>query len=328
MKPTLLLAPLQSYTDHHFRNAYQQLFGSVDRFYAPYLKMAHDGTIKPGPKIDVLPEKNPYDPVIPQVMACCAEDLLVMTDYLTGLGYTEINWNMGCPYPMVTTRDLGAGILDKPDKICGIIETVLPKMNARLGIKMRMGNDSTADILELLPRLNDYPISEIIVHARYAKQLYNGGCDLDRFAECIPLTNHPLAYNGDITTVEEFRMLQQRFPTIRNWMIGRGAVCDPFLFEMIEDDTTAYPDDRYEAFGEFIGLLLESHLRSSNEGNALNKMKSYWEYFAEALEDGHRIYRKIKKAKTLKEYNDLVESYLCNTGTGSDLSLQYSSYDQ
>lgn len=310
MKPTLLLAPLQSYTDHHFRNAYQQLFGGVSRFYAPYLKMGHDGTIKPGPKVDVLPEKNPFEPVIPQVMACCTEDFLLMANYLTDLGYTEINWNMGCPYPMVTNRDLGAGILDKPEKICGIIESVLPKMNARLGIKMRMGNETTADILTLLPLLNDYPLSEIIVHARYAKQLYNGGCDLDRFDECISLTNHSLVYNGDITTVEEFRTLQARFPSINNWMIGRGAVADPFLFEMIEDDTTDYPDDRYEVFGEFIELLLESHINTSNEGNALNKMKSYWEYFSESLDDGQRFYRKIKKVKTVNEYRNQVDQYL------------------
>jgi tRNA-dihydrouridine synthase len=202
--------------------------------------------------------------------------------------------------------------LDKPEKVYRVIEEVLPRMNARLGIKMRMGNESTADILTLLPQLNDFPLAEIIVHARYAKQLYTGTCDLDRFKECISLTRHNLAYNGDITCVETFRELRQRFPEINTWMIGRGAVADPFLFEMIEDDTTDYPEDRYEAFGEFLELLLESHLSESNEGNALQKMKSYWEYFAESVDEGQRIYRKIKKAKQLSEYNQLVEDYLAS----------------
>lgn len=309
MKPLLSLAPLQSYTDHHFRNAYQQVFGGVERFYAPYLKLAHDGTIKPGPKIDVLPENNPYDPVIPQVMACCARDFLLMANYLTDLGYEEINWNLGCPYPMVAKRDLGAGILDKPTKICAIIEEVLPKMNAKLGLKMRMGYESTADIEVLLPLLNQYPISEIIVHARYAKQLYVGGCDLDRFAACIPLTQHTLCYNGDITSVDAFRQLSDRFPTIQHWMIGRGAICDPLIFEMIEDDVTEYPADRFEALSEFTELLLESHLQSSNAGNALAKMISYWEYFSESLEEGARLYKRIKKTRNLGEYNEIVSAY-------------------
>lgn len=307
MKHELLLAPLQSYTDRHFRNAFQQFFGGVNQFYAPYLKMFHDGLIKEGPKTDVLPENNPYDPVIPQIMACCPEDFLVMAHYLTNLGYTEINWNMGCPYPMVATRDLGSGILNKPDKICDMIEAILPKMNAELSIKMRMGYETMKDILTLFPRLNDYPLSEIIVHARYGKQLYNGSCDHDRFEECILLTKHKLAYNGDITTVEEFRELSQRFPAIHRWMIGRGAVAYPFLFEMIEDNTTEYPDDRNEVFLEFLEELLAGYLReSANPGNTLNKMKSYWEYFAGAFKNGRSYYRKIKKTKTLPEYEKIL----------------------
>ena len=65
MRDHLYLAPLQSFTDHHFRNAFQQVLGDVDRFYAPYLKMDHSGQIKEGPKKDVLPVNNPYEQVVP-----------------------------------------------------------------------------------------------------------------------------------------------------------------------------------------------------------------------------------------------------------------------
>lgn len=309
MEPVLYLAPLQSFTDHHFRNAFQQVFGGIDRYYAPYLKLAHDGSIKPGPKRDVLPENNPGEPVVPQVMAASASDFLLMANYLTDLGYREINWNMGCPYPMVAKRDLGAGILDKPDKICSILEEVVPKVNAQIGIKMRMGYASTSDILTLLPLLDDFPLTEIIVHARYAKQLYNGGCDTQRFQECIPLTRHKLCYNGDITTVEEFRKLRTLFPSIQHYMIGRGLITDPFLAEMIAADTTTYPEDRIAAFLEFHELLLESHLKSGNEGLALNKMISYWEYFSEAWDDGHKLYKRLKKAGSLKGYLEQLTRY-------------------
>lgn len=309
MQPVLFLAPLQSFTDNHFRNAFQQVFGGIDRYYAPYLKLAHDGSIKPGPKKDVLPENNPYDPVIPQVMAASSADFLLMANYLTDLGYTEINWNMGCPYPMVAKRDLGAGILDKPDKICGILEDVLPKTSARIGIKMRMGYESTADILELLPRLDAFPLTEIIVHARYAKQLYNGGCDTERFAQCTTLTRHSLCYNGDITSVSEFRELRALFPSINRYMIGRGLIADPFLAEMIVADTTEYPEDRISAFLEFHELLLESHLKNGNDGLALNKMISYWEYFSEAWEDGHKLYKRIKKSGSLPAYLEVLAAY-------------------
>lgn len=303
MRNFLHLAPLQSFTDHHFRNAFQQVLGDVDRFYAPYLKMSHDCEIKEGPKLDILPVNNPFETVVPQIMACCPEDFLVMTDYISDLGYQEVNWNLGCPYPMVAKRDLGSGILNKPDKILNILNAVLPKTSLKIGIKMRMGYEDTRDILTLLPELNNFPLSEIIVHARYGKQLYTGTCDHVRFRECIPLTNHRLIYNGDINTVEDFRRLKDLFPTIDHWMIGRGAVSNPFLFEMIQDDTTDFPEDRMEVFHEFLEYLLDSYLtESKNDGNVLLKMKHYWEYFMQSFDDGQRYYRMIKKAESISDY--------------------------
>lgn len=310
MRDYLHLAPLQSFTDHHFRNAFQQVMGDVDRFYAPYLKMSNDGSIKSGPKIDILPANNPFETVVPQVMACSASDFLLMADYISDLGYTEINWNLGCPYPMVAKRDLGSGILDKPEKIIQIIEAVLPKMNLHLGIKMRMGYESTADILTLLPQLNAFPLTEIIVHARYGKQLYTGTCDHDRFEEILPLSNHRLVYNGDIQTVEQFQALKQRFPTITDWMIGRGAIANPFLFEMIQENNAEFPPDWQEIFGEFLDLLLESQLKtSSNEGNTLLKMKHYWEYFAEGIENGAFYYKRFKKIKSIPDYQNFINEF-------------------
>ncbi len=307
----MYLAPLQSFTDHHFRNAFQQTLGDVDRFYAPYLKMSNDGTIKDGPKQDVLPKNNPFEEVVPQLMACCAEDFLTMANYLSDLGYQEVNWNLGCPYPMVAKRDLGSGILNKPEKVLSILEEVIPKTKLKIGIKMRMGYEDTTDILTLLPALNQFPLSEVIVHARYGKQLYTGGCDYDRFEESIPLSKHRLIYNGDIATVEDFRILKKRFPSIHHWMIGRGAVSNPFLFEMIQENECEKPEDWKEVFHDFLILLLESHLNeSSNEGNVLIKMKHFWEYFSSSFENDTGVYRKIKKTDSIKEYQDQIEQIL------------------
>ena len=307
----LYLAPLQGFTDHHFRNAFQEVLGDVDRFYAPYLKMAQDGTLKEGPKVDVLPANNPFEKVVPQIMACCTEDFLVMADYLRNLGYTEVNWNLGCPYPMVAKRDLGSGILNKPDKILAILETVIPTCGLKIGLKMRMGYEHTGDILNLLPELNAFPLTEIIVHARYGKQLYAGTCDHDRFAECLPLTSHNLMYNGDINSVEDFRELKTKFPTIQHWMLGRGAVANPFIFEMIQEDSLEFPEDRNEVFLAFLLLLLESHQKTNNnDGNILLKMKHYWEYFSSAFHEGLTYYRLVKKADSLSAYEGVIAKIL------------------
>lgn len=307
----LALAPLQTYTDYHFRNAHLAIFKGVDKFYAPYLKMNNDRTIKSGPKVDILPENNPQVSVIPQLMACNEEEFFIMANYMEGLGYKELNWNMGCPYPMVTNRNLGAGILNKPSEIFHLLDKIIPKLNMQLGIKMRMGLEDTSEILNILPQLNDYPLSEIIIHARYAKQLYHGGCDHERFMECISLTNHSLTYNGDITTKDEFDFLADKFPTIQSWMIGRGAMTNPSLFEEIKFGTI----DSSEVYRSKLRLFSE-HLRQSllecnpDKGYALSKMKSYWEYLSDGLSDGKQLYRKLKKAKSIEDFNGFISEML------------------
>ncbi|MDD2983943.1 MAG: tRNA-dihydrouridine synthase family protein [Crocinitomicaceae bacterium] len=311
MRDFLNLAPLQSFTDHHFRNAFQEFMGDVDQFYAPYLKMNNDGTIKEGPKKDILPKNNPFEPVIPQLMACCPADFFIMADYIADLGYTEVNWNLGCPYPMVAKRDLGSGILNKPEKITHILDEVLPKTKLQVGIKMRMGYEDTNDILKILPELNAYPLTEIIVHARYGKQLYQGECDRHQFTNCIPLTNHRLTYNGDIRSVAEFRTLKTMFPEVNHWMIGREAIGNPFLFEMIQEDSEELPEDWRSVFESFLVQLLENHLsESDNQGNIFLKTKHYWEYFHAGVLKETGDYRRFKKLKNLDDYRTFLSDFV------------------
>jgi tRNA-dihydrouridine synthase B len=305
----LALAPLQTYTDFHFRNAIHDVYGGIDKYYAPYLKLNNDGTIKNTPKIDILPKNNALTNIIPQLMACNSDDFFVMANYISDLGYTELNWNMGCPYPMVTRKSMGAGILNQPDELFRMLDSIYPKLNMKLGLKMRMGMDDTSDILELLPRLNDYPLTEIIIHARNAKQLYTGTCDVDQFKNCIALSKHTLVYNGDIVDLESFQQLQKELPSISNWFIGRGALMNPMLFNELKTNRV-FNDYEYTRkiieLSEKLVTSLTTHQK--DKGYALTKMKGYWEYLAMGIPNGKNYYRKLKKMNSIIDFMDYIKS--------------------
>ncbi len=304
----LALAPLQTFTDFHFRNAFQQVFKGVDYFYAPYLKLNNDGTIKENTKVDVLPKNNPFGLPVPQLMACSPKEFFVMENYLDSLGYTEVNWNMGCPYPMVTNKNWGAGILNKPDDLLRNLEEIYSKLKLDLSIKMRMGLESTAEILHILPILNEFPLTEVIIHGRYAKQLYSGEPDKERFAECIQLSKHSLCYNGDVDSIEEFETITQLFPNINKLMIGRGALKKPWLFEEIRSGKASHIESRMIHLSE---LIYESCTANNpSKGYALQKLKSYWEYFSEGFEDGKHMYRKLKKTETAQSFLTILHEQI------------------
>ncbi|MFT7336597.1 MAG: tRNA-dihydrouridine synthase, partial [Porticoccaceae bacterium] len=102
MSYTLLSSPLQGFTDFRFRNAQNKIFGGIDTFYAPYIRLNGKMVIKSSYQRDLLPENNNTLEMIPQIITNDADEFLFVSKYVQELGYKELNWNLGCPYPMVT----------------------------------------------------------------------------------------------------------------------------------------------------------------------------------------------------------------------------------
>ena len=313
MDYTLLSSPLQGFTDFRFRNAQNKLFGGIDTFYSPYIRLNGKMIIKPSYERDLLPENNIDIEVIPQVITNDADEFLFVAKYVRELGYKELNWNLGCPYPMVTKSGMGSGLISNPEKINYILERVHAESDILVSMKMRLGYDTTEEILEALPVLDRYPIKNIAIHARIGKQLYKGGVHLDAFQKCIDHTKHKLYYNGDITSVAKFKEMQERFPTIDHWMIGRGLIADPFLPSMIKSNSSEYPENKVELFNAFHDTLYAIYSESlSGSAHILLKMYHLWEYFSATFSNPQKVLKKIKKAQSIRNYEAAVAEIFRN----------------
>ena len=306
-KDKILLAPLQGLTDFRFRNAFNSFFSGIDTFYSPWICLSHSKEIKKSHSIDVKPENNIGYRIIPQIMTNDAEDFIYLANYLSELGHKEMNWNLGCPYPMVAKKGMGSGMLCQPLKIVELLENVLPKIDIKLSIKMRLGYDNNTETSDLIPHLNNLPLSEIIIHGRTAKQLYTGSVDQDAFQNCVSKSTQSMVYNGDITTVSELNLLREKFPTIKKWMIGRGIIANPFLPEMIQNNSDDFNDNSAEVFMKFHDVLMDNYAQQlSGDKHLLMKMESFWEYFSKSFSDSNTIFKRVKKSKNISMYHDAV----------------------
>jgi len=311
MNHTLLSSPLQGFTDFRFRNAFNSIFGGIDTFYSPYIRLNGKRIIKPAYQRDILPENNIGLEVIPQIITNDADEFLFVSKYVQELGYKELNWNLGCPYPMVTKCGMGSGLINDSQKINTILNKVHNESDITVSMKMRLGYENSEEILEVLPILDNYPLKNIAIHARIGKQLYKGGVNLKAFHECINNTKHKLYYNGDITSVEKFHEMQNLFPTIDHWMIGRGLIADPFLPSMIKNNLTTYPENKLELFKELHDTLYQGYGESlSGASHLLLKMYHLWEYFSILFTDSRKALKKIKKAKSIRAYDLAVQEIL------------------
>ena len=313
MSITLLSSPLQGFTDFRFRNAFHKYFGGIDTFYSPYIKLNGKLVVKGSYERDILPENNSTLEVIPQIITNDAEEFLFVAKYVQQFGYKELNWNLGCPYPMVAKCGMGSGLIKNTDQIEHILKRVHNETNIIVSMKMRMGYENPTEILDVFPILEQYPIKNIAIHARIGKQLYKGGVDLDSFQKCLDTSKQKIYYNGDITSVAKFKELQEGFPSIDHWMIGRGLIADPFLPSMIKNNTTEYPKNRFEIFEAFHDEIYREYDAYLQGPTPIRmKMLGFWEYFSESFSNPQKTFKKIKKAGNSKNYEAAVKEIFKN----------------
>lgn len=300
----LLLAPLRGVTEHAFRIAFNRHFPGLTEAVTPFIATVHGTRIKPKLLADVLPRVADL-PLVPQILGRDPALLRNLLLALRGLGYTRANLNAGCPWPMVVKRRRGAGLLADPETLAALLETGCGTMPGGFSLKVRLGIDTPDTLIALLPLINQFPLEELIIHPRTARQMYTGHADPGAFAAAANLTNLPLVYNGDIFTLPDFQTLRARFPAIRRWMLGRGLIRDPFLAQSILADAPVPRDpSRLLAFHQ--DYLVASIAELSGDRPVLGRMKELWSYLHHSFRHGPQLLRAIQHSTDLDEYRRLV----------------------
>ncbi|MDY5969791.1 MAG: tRNA-dihydrouridine synthase family protein [Bacteroidales bacterium] len=228
----LVLAPMQGLTEVLFRRVYEDCFpDAFDRAVSPFLSLTHGDPDGLGVKLDdILPKNNAGAmPVVPQLLGNDPRTFVALANRIFNLGYEEVNWNLGCPVKRVAHRRRGSGLLPYPSEIDRILEAVVPRMKPRLSVKIRLGYNSKEEIYPLIPVLNKYPLASVTLHPRIGKQMYTGVADVEAFGNVFPLMTHPVVYNGDIATADDYENIAANFPALAGVMIGRGVFRNPLL---------------------------------------------------------------------------------------------------
>jgi tRNA-dihydrouridine synthase len=213
---------------------------------------------------------------------------------------------MGCPYPMVTGKRMGAGLLPNPALIADLLEGAFKNSALKISVKCRLGLEDSIQFEELIPIFNNYPLEEIIIHPRIGKQQYKGEVDREAFAKYAPQLKHSVCYNGDILTVDALKAVQKLYPTLDKVMIGRGVLANPFLLSELRNEELTV-DAKTKMLRNFHLSLIE-HCKKKYSGDLhfLKRMEELWEYHFTAFEDGRKVYKQIRKSRTLAQYEEVV----------------------
>ena len=305
-QPQIYFAPLQGITTQTFRSVFAKYFIGVDKLFTPYFTKIMPGVGLDSKKLIAL--KNQFESgieVIPQILSNNADEIIWFANNCKQMGFSELNWNLGCPHPQVTNKKLGSGLLPFPEIVNEILHKVMSEINIPFSIKCRLGYYSANEFTEIIPIFNRYHIHELTIHARIGRQLYSGQTDIETFAHFAPQLNSPLVYNGDIFCKDDFLRFKMRFPEINRLMIGRGILTDPFLPSRIKGFDL--PSDPKAQLRLFIDDLYYAYRKDkNNQLSLLSAMKEYWTYLSKAFDEPVKVFRKLKKCNRFDIYEDAV----------------------
>ena len=301
----ILFAPLQGYTTGIYRKAHAEIFGGVDAYYAPFLRIENGK-----PREKDLRDLNSFDKnarEIPQIIANSVDEFKILANALIAKGYTEIDFNMGCPFPMQVNRHRGAGLLSDIQAVQEIMDEI-KATPVKFSVKMRLGQDSPDEAFAILPILNEAPLSQITLHPRLGKQQYKGAIDFKSFEKFYQECRHPLVYNGDITSVSQICEMERRYPKLAGVMIGRGLLARPSLaaeYKKLNEINCAAPQDSLGKIFQMHHVIFD-HACKTYQGDSqiLSHIQSFWEYLEPSIPK--KIFKKIKKAGKLGEYQEAI----------------------
>lgn len=310
-KPILYLAPLHGVTNSVFRNALLRHFSGIDAAMAPFINSINSETAYAKGRgnhfKDLLSEHNKGVTLIPQILSNDSKSFIETATTIKGLGYNEVNWNLGCPFPMVTGKKRGSGLLPHPDLIERFLSETCANLDLHISVKVRLGLNDATEIKTLMPIFNSFPLKKIIIHPRIGIQMYNGSVDINGFSETAMMSTHPVMYNGDIKDSKTFCQLHERFPSVQEWMIGRWAINNPFIFEQLKginastNKTERVRDFHEDLYGEYRRILC-------GPVHVLDKMKEIWTYLGKSFSGADQALKDISRSKTIEAYESGVHT--------------------
>lgn len=309
------MAPMEGLTGYIYRNAYHKHYGSVDRYFTPFItnKKLNYKEIN-----DVMPEHNEGIEVVPQILTNRAEDFLLITEELRRYGYERVNLNLGCPSGTVVSKNRGAGFLALPEELDLFLDEIFLNCKLKISIKTRIGKENPKEWEHLLAIYEKYPMEELIVHPRVQKDFYRNTVNLGAFQLAVEQSSHSLCYNGDICNVAEEARVREAFPQLDKIMIGRGILKRPWLVQEI--CTCGEGGERRElpirneseeklrlrAFHDEILAGYASVMYGDKP--TLFKMKELWVYLSESFTNSEKYIKKIKKCERIRDYEICVDA--------------------
>jgi tRNA-dihydrouridine synthase A len=256
----LCLAPMLEWTDRHFRF----FLRLISRRVFLYTEMLTTGAVLRGDRWRLLEYDPSEHPVGLQLGGSDPAALAECARIAAGLGYDEVNLNVGCPSDRVQNGRFGACLMAEPELVAECVAAMRQAVAIPVTVKTRIGIDdidSYEALAYFVQTVAAAGCATFIIHARKA---WLKGLSPKENREVPPLRydvarqvkqDFPgleIILNGGILTLDECAAHLLDFDGV---MLGRAAYHNPYC--LAEADRLLFGDghpalDRHEVLEAFL----------------------------------------------------------------------------
>jgi nifR3 family TIM-barrel protein len=298
---------MEDVTDYVFREIISQE-APPDVFFTEFTNVA--GLMSEGREIverRLRFSKN-QKPIVAQIWGTNPQNFFEAAEYIRKLGFDGIDINMGCPQKKVIKMGAGAGLIKTPKLAKEIIAAT--KEGAReipVSVKTRLGFNKikTEEWAGLLLKQN---IDALIMHGRTRKQMSKAPANWEEIGKLVKIRNESssktvIIGNGDVESREEAEQKAKRYE-VDGIMIGRGVLCNPWIFE--EKEKKHSKEDYLKLLLKHAELFEDTWKEKKN----FSIMKKFFKMYVREFEEASDLRQKLMQAENYKEVENIIKETL------------------
>ena len=284
-------------------------YGGPDVYWTEYFRV-HSASTPEKWILQSITENPTGRPIVAQLIGNDIPALIRTAKLLQQFPIAAIDLNLGCPAPIVYRKCAGGGLLREPARIDAILGALRDAVTIPFTVKTRLGFSAPAEFDALLPIFAKHPIDLLTVHGRTVTQMYRPGVRYDLIAQAARELRCPVLLNGNIHSAAQALTLTAE-TGVRGLMIGRGAICNPWLFDQIRQrqrgEAVTLPTGRDVL--KYIRELWDGEITPGvPEAAQVQRMKKFMNFIGEGV--GEKFLHEIRRVPATADFFRVCEEFL------------------
>ncbi len=320
----IVLAPMDGLTDSYARDILTRI-GGFDLCVTEFLRVT-DTLFPQRVFYRRFPELNPNNtqvishtssgiPVFLQLLGSDPQAMAENAAKAVALGSQGIDLNFGCPAKTVNRREGGASLLQYPERIYQLVQSVRQAVPEQIPVtaKMRLGYDDPSLAMDNALAIENGGADWVTVHARTKLDGYRPPAYWEALAPVRKALAIPVIANGEIWSVDDYLLCRQK-SQCEDVMLGRGAMVIPDLALQIKYKTGQLSHEHYKPLSwtdvvkhlEQLYLLMSTNT-ALKERYIAPRLKLWVKWLMPTYTQAEDIFSELKKIRNAGDAIKLIQ---------------------